>query len=67
MADAPQSGLVVEDLPEARAWLVDALEHAFPGIVVREAADLASGRRACAEAIPAIALVDLGLPDGSGT
>lgn len=67
MTEAPDSGLVVEDLPEARAWLVDALEHAFPGIAVRAAADLASARRACAETIPAIALVDLGLPDGSGT
>lgn len=67
MTDAPESGLVVEDLPEARAWLVDALVHAFPGIEVREAGDLASARRACREAVPAIALVDLGLPDGSGT
>lgn len=67
MADVPKSGLVVEDLPEARAWLVDALAHAFPGIDIAEAWDLASGREACGQHIPEIALIDLGLPDGSGT
>ena len=66
MADVPNTGLVVEDLPEARAWLVDALVHAFPGIRVTEAGDLASARAACARELPDIALVDLGLPDGSG-
>jgi len=67
MADVPKSGLVVEDLPEARAWLVDALAHAFPGIEIAEAWDLASGREACGQQVPEIALIDLGLPDGSGT
>jgi DNA-binding NarL/FixJ family response regulator len=67
MSTTPAKGLVVEDLPEARAWLVDALEHAFPGIAVAEAASLAEARAACADGVPAIALVDLGLPDGSGT
>jgi DNA-binding NarL/FixJ family response regulator len=66
MSDEPHSGLVVEDLPEARAWLVDALAHAFPGIEIAEAQDLTSARAACAQRLPDIALVDLGLPDGSG-
>ena len=67
MAEVPKRGLVVEDLTEARSWLVDALSHAFPGIRIIEAWDLASGRAACAQHTPDIALIDLGLPDGSGT
>ena len=67
MSDAPRTGLVVEDLQEARSWLVDALAHAFPGIRVHEAGDLAAARRSCRAEVPDIALVDLGLPDGSGT
>ena len=62
----PATGLVVEDLPDARAWLRDALEHAFPGIRVAEAGSLAEARAACANEVPGIALIDLGLPDGSG-
>ena len=59
-------GLIVEDLPEAASWLTDTLTQAFPGIVIdvagtRYAAlDLLRGRRYD------IALIDLGLPDGSG-
>jgi DNA-binding NarL/FixJ family response regulator len=58
--------LIVEDLPEIRAWLADAASDAFEGI-----ATVAVGRRD--EALRAIqsesfdlALIDLGLPDGSG-
>ena len=60
------SALIVEDLPDIRAWLSEAAREAFPGLTVT-----AVGR--CDEALAAIprerfdlALVDLGLPDGSG-
>ena len=66
-ASAPQSALIVEDLPSASAWLAAALADAFPGIATREAPDLAAARAAIAAAGPPdLAIVDLGLPDGSG-
>jgi DNA-binding NarL/FixJ family response regulator len=57
--------LVVDDLAPSRAWLSRALGLAFPGIAVSEAATLADALAQCATP-PPLALVDLGLPDGSG-
>jgi DNA-binding NarL/FixJ family response regulator len=56
--------LVVDDLASSRLWLAQALVLAFPGIVVDQAACLAE---AAAIPPPPLALIDLGLPDGSGT
>ena len=56
--------LVVDDLASSREWLAKALALAFPGIVVDQAASLAE---AGTVAPPPLALIDLGLPDGSGT
>jgi DNA-binding NarL/FixJ family response regulator len=60
------SVLIVEDLPDIRAWLGDMARAAFP-----QAQVAAAGRRD--EALAAIekqafdlALIDLGLPDGTG-
>ena len=61
-----QQGVIVEDLPDARDWLIKALAEAFPGISIRSAANLAEARRLIAEQAPQIALIDIGLPDGSG-
>jgi len=57
--------LVVDDLTSSRDWLARAATLAFPGIVVDTAATLAAAF-AASEPPPPLALVDLGLPDGSG-
>lgn len=62
------SVLVVEDKPDTRAWLAQVVEQAFPGVEVEGVGDLKSARRVlAARAALRFALVDLGLPDGSGT
>ena len=58
--------IVVEDLPSSSRWLSQALAEAFAGIEVRTAASLAQARALLREGLPQIALIDLGLPDGSG-
>ncbi|HVT35749.1 MAG TPA: response regulator transcription factor, partial [Nevskiaceae bacterium] len=58
--------IVVEDLPSSSHWLSQALAEAFPGIEVRNAASLSAARALLRAALPEIALIDLGLPDGSG-
>jgi DNA-binding NarL/FixJ family response regulator len=71
---ADRVGLVVEDRPDTRRWLAAMLRTAFPEIIVREAASLAAARaclgnmrgREGTGAPSDIALVDIGLPDGSG-
>lgn len=66
MLEAMQNGLVVEDLPAPAQWLASVLGEAFPDMVVTTAASLAQGRQALSDGAPDIALIDLGLPDGSG-
>lgn len=62
-----KSALIVEDHPQAAAWLEEAVDSAFPGIATRVADTLASARRALAERAVELVLLDLGLPDGDGT
>jgi len=61
-----QKGLVVEDLPASADWLAGTLAEAFPGMRVQKAGTLTEARRAARQMQPDIALIDLGLPDGSG-
>ncbi|QIL21111.1 response regulator transcription factor [Thermomonas sp. HDW16] len=61
-----RTGLVLEDQPPLARWLQETLEACFPGIRVTHAATLAAGLRHVENEAPDIALVDLGLPDGSG-
>jgi DNA-binding NarL/FixJ family response regulator len=65
-----RSAIVVEDISETRAWLIDVLHCAFGDIAVDSAVDLKSARQwfAVHETKDAhlLALVDIGLPDGSG-
>lgn len=58
--------LVLDDLAPTRVWLARALQQAFPGIAVAEAGSLAEAFAQCERDPPPLALVDLGLPDGSG-
>lgn len=64
-------GLVVEDIASVRDWLVGCLTAAYPAMQITIAADLRGARTWLAQTpLPAgsyvIALVDIGLPDGSG-
>lgn len=63
----PRHALVLEDLPDVAGWLARLLEQRFHGVQVVHAGTLAQARR-CLDAGPPpdLALVDLGLPDGSG-
>lgn len=61
-----RTGLVVEDLPAVSDWLAGALRESFPGIVLTQAYTLREGLDQLRRKTPDIALVDLGLPDGSG-
>jgi DNA-binding NarL/FixJ family response regulator len=58
--------LVLEDVQETRAWLCDIASLAFPGIKLREAATIAQAEALLSALSPDVALIDLGLPDGSG-
>ncbi len=59
--------LVLEDLPDSQAWLQQALDDAFAGIEVAMAGTVQSAKELLAHGLrPDLALVDLGLPDGSG-
>jgi DNA-binding NarL/FixJ family response regulator len=61
----PRRALVLDDLAASRRWLRAALEQAYPEIEVIEAASLAEAVERLGPA-PDLALIDLGLPDGSG-
>lgn len=62
-----RTGFILEDLPESQAWLGQALAASFPGIAVDSAYTLKEARdKLAAGPGPDIALIDLGLPDGSG-
>lgn len=69
----PRSCLLVEDQPRSRDWLLDVLTAAFPGIGVVACARraealawLAERRKEGGVAGFDLAVIDLGLPDGSG-
>lgn len=62
-----RTAFILEDLAESQAWLGKALESSFPGIVIETAACVQEAQERIAAGLqPDIALIDLGLPDGSG-
>jgi DNA-binding NarL/FixJ family response regulator len=58
--------LVVEDLPEIRQWLAELAVEAFAGLQVVSAARRDEGLALVHTQQFDLALIDLGLPDGSG-
>jgi DNA-binding NarL/FixJ family response regulator len=58
--------LLLEDLPEIRAWLRTLVLQVFPGSNVVEAARVHDALQHVSATNFDLALVDLGLPDGSG-
>jgi len=58
--------LIVEDLSETRRWLIEIARAAFPDCAVHEGANLRAGIAQSAARDYDLALIDLGLPDGSG-
>lgn len=58
--------LIVEDISETRRWLDGIAAAAFPGCTVRVAGTMREGLAEVARNDHDLALIDLGLPDGSG-
>ncbi len=58
--------LLVEDLPHVSEWITQAIQLAFATAETVLAADLAQGLAALQQQKFELALIDIGLPDGSG-
>ncbi|MCR6643706.1 MAG: response regulator transcription factor [Terricaulis sp.] len=58
--------LIVEDIPDVRAWLCEVARAACAGAEIQEADSVRAALAALETAPFRIALIDLGLPDGSG-
>jgi len=62
-----KTALILDDVPDAQAWLSQALVAAFPDITLHCVGNLAEARVWLrSHTAPDLALIDLGLPDGSG-
>lgn len=66
-AAVPATVLVVDDDADARQWMRKAAAQAFPRALLIEAASLREARALAHPHPPTLALVDLALPDGSGS
>jgi len=62
-----KSILILEDIAETRAWLVEAAGQAFPDCKISEASRIAEAARLINRHEFDLAIIDLGLPDGNGT
>src|SRR3977135_1508197 len=58
--------LLLEDLPEIRAWMKQLVLQVFPQSLISEAARVHDALELITAVKFDLALVDLGLPDGSG-
>lgn len=62
-----KTALILDDLPESRHWLEQALRQSFGEMAIRMAESVDEARKYILNGGQAdIALIDLGLPDGSG-
>ena len=61
-----QHALIVEDLPDIRHWLAETLLQAYPRINITTAARRVEALEILQKQNFDLALIDLGLPDGSG-
>lgn len=60
------SALIVEDIAETSRWLTGIIGEAFPGCSIKEARNLREALHCIGGAPFDLALIDIGLPDGSG-
>ncbi len=60
------SAFLIEDNPDVRIWLTELLRRTFSDVEVVEASSVASARERMFKQHFALALIDIGLPDGSG-
>lgn len=58
--------LIVEDNPETQEWLQSCVASAFPEMLVSSADTFKAAEKLITEERYQLALIDLGLPDGSG-
>jgi DNA-binding NarL/FixJ family response regulator len=58
--------MIVEDHADAREWAAAALRLAFSGVTVHMTGTVIEGRQIIANHAPALAIIDLSLPDGDG-
>ena len=58
--------LVIEDNPDTREWLIQCAQTAFPDIAIDNGSDVTTAKALLSSNQYDLALIDLGLPDGSG-
>lgn len=61
-----QTALILEDNPEAMNLLQEIIAESFDGIKTATASNIETCRKILEDLEPDIALIDMGLPDGSG-
>lgn len=61
-----KTGLIVEDQIDSMTWLSTSLSLAFPNIKITGTTTVAEAKKYLEQHTPDIAMIDLGLPDGSG-
>lgn len=61
-----KSVFVLEDIANARAWLVSIVGAVFPGVTISEASTIAQARKIISLHSFDLALIDIRIPDGNG-